>query len=281
MPIVESTLTYLRDNAGLLTSRVAVALLIAFAAWIAARLARRAVKNLLSRGSESRALTLTPIASTLVSVAVMGTGAVVALQQFGLDLTAVIAGAGVLGLAVGFGAQELVRDVISGFFLIFDGVIETGDFITTDQVTGQVDSVGIRVTKIRSFDGKLWYVPNGKIQVVGNMSREWVRAIANVSLAYEEDVARGLKAMQEVGESWAADNAELCVEAPEVQGVVVLADSSVNVRLVGKVAPGQHWAIEREWLKRIKDAFDEQGIEIPFPRGVMYLRQDEAAAKAS
>lgn len=281
MPIVESTLSYLRDNAGVLTSRVAVALLVAFAAWVAARLARRTVTNLLSRRSESRAATLTPIVSTLVSVAVLGTGAVVALQQFGLDLTAVIAGAGVLGLAVGFGAQELVRDIISGFFLIFDGVIETGDFITVDQITGQVDSVGIRVTQIRSFDGKLWYVPNGKIQIVGNMSRDWVRAIANVSLAYEEDVARGMTALQEIGEAWAADNPELCVEPPEVQGVVGLGDSSVNVRLVGKVAAAQHWAVEREWLRRIKDAFDEQGIEIPFPRGVMYLRQDEAAANAS
>lgn len=281
MTIVESTVSYLQDNAGVLTSRVAVALLVAFSAWVAARIARRTVRNLLSRRSASRAATLTPIVSTLVSVAVLGTGAVVALQQFGLDLTAVIAGAGVLGLAVGFGAQELVRDVISGFFLIFDGVIETGDFITTDQITGQVESVGIRVTQIRSFDGKLWYVPNGKIQIVGNMSREWTRAIANVGLAYEQDVARGMKAMQEIGEAWAADNPELCVEPPEVQGVVGLGDSSVGVRLVGKVAAAQHWAVEREWLRRIKDAFDEQGIEIPFPRGVMYLRQDEAVANAS
>ncbi|MCR9165815.1 MAG: mechanosensitive ion channel family protein [Nannocystaceae bacterium] len=280
--LVQSVASYLQQNAGYLLSRVAIGLVIIVAAWIASRLARRGVAKLLARsGNQSRARTLTPIAETLVGLAVMGVGIVVGLQQLGLDLTAVIAGAGVLGLAVGFGAQELVRDVISGFFMIFDGVIEAGDFVTGDQATGQVERVGIRVTQIRAFDGTLWYVPNGKLQTVGNNSREWCRAIANVGLAYEQDAAKGLKVLQAIGDAWAKEHPELCVEAPVAQGVVALADSSVNVRLVGKVKAAEHWPIEREWLKRIKAEFDAQDIEIPFPRNVTYLRKDDASTEAS
>lgn len=276
--LVNSVYSYIEQNAGMLVSRLAVALAIIFAAWLGARLARRTVAKLLARsGNEARAKTLTPIAQTLVGAAVLGVGIVVGLQQFGLDLTAVIAGAGVLGLAIGFGAQELVRDVISGFFMIFDGVIETGDFITTDQATGQIQAIGIRMTQVRSFDGTLWYVPNGKLQTVGNNSRQWTRAVANVGLAYEQDAARGLEVLQQVGEAWAKDNPELCIEAPVAQGVLALGDSSVNVRLVGKVKAAEHWGIERAWLKRIKEEFDAQGIEIPFPRNVTYLRREDEA----
>lgn len=280
MEVLESVDAYLRDNAGLLTSRLVAALLILLAAFIANRLARRAFRKYLGReGHSARSMTLLPIVQTLLSISIVGTGVVIALEQFGFNLTAVIAGAGVLGLAIGFGGQELVKDVISGFFMIFDGVIETGDFVTTDAITGQVEEIGIRVTRIRSYDGKLWYVPNGRIQVVGNMSRGWVRAIAEVGLAYEEDVGRGLQIMQQVGDAWAADNPELCVERPEAQGVVGLNTSNVGVRLVGRVAPAQHWAVEREWRRRIKAAFDEAGIEVPLSRHVMYLKREDESPR--
>lgn len=280
--VVQSILSYLQDNAGLLVSRFALGVAVIATSWIVARLGRRAVSKLLARsGNEARARTLTPIAQTLVGAAVLGVGFVVGLQQFGLDLTAVIAGAGVLGLAIGFGAQELVRDVISGFFLIFDGVVEAGDFVTGDQATGQVERIGIRMTQIRSFEGTLWYVPNGKLQTVGNYSRSWCRAVANVGLAYEQDTARGLEVLQRVGDAWAKEHPELCVEPPEAQGVLALADSSVNVRLVGKVKAAEHWPIEREWLERIKAEFDAEGIEIPFPRNVTYLRREETETTAS
>lgn len=280
--LVQSVLSYLRDNAGLLLGRFAIGVVVIVGAWITARIARRGIAKLLARsGNEARARTLTPIAQTLVGTAVLGVGLIVGLQQFGLDLTAVIAGAGVLGLAIGFGAQELVRDVISGFFMIFDGVVEAGDFLTGDQATGQVERIGIRMTQIRSFDGTLWYVPNGKLQTVGNYSRQWCRAVANVGLAYEQDVARGLEVLQRIGDTWAKEHPELCVEAPVAQGVLALGDSSVDVRLVGKVKAAEHWPIEREWLARIKAEFDAEGIEIPFPRNVTYLRKDEADAAAS
>ncbi len=177
-----------------------------------------------------------------------------------------------------FGSQELIKDVISGFFLIFDQVLESGDWVDVDTVSGNVEEVGLRVTKIRAFDGKLWYVPNGQIKLVGNTNREWMRAVVTVDLAYEQDVGRGMATLLDVGKSWAAENPESVLAEPEVHGLMGLGSSGVGARLSIKVTPGIQWAVERELRVRLKAAFDGSGIEIPFARQVVYLRQDDAAA---
>lgn len=267
---------FARTHAAELTWRVLAALATVLLTWLALRLVRPAVRSALSRNSSARARTLQPLAQALVSLTLMGTGVVLALEQLGFDLTAVIAGAGVVGLAIGFGAQTLVKDVISGFFLIFDEVLESGDWVELDQVSGNVEEVGLRVTKIRAFDGRLWYVPNGQILTVANTNRDWMRAVVEVGLAYEQDVARGMAALTEVGQQWASENAETVLDAPETHGALRLDASSIAVRLVVKVKPGTQWAAERELRLRAKAAFERVGIEIPFGRHVVYMRRDDA-----
>ncbi|MCX4244092.1 mechanosensitive ion channel family protein [Paraliomyxa miuraensis] len=276
MEILQELNDFARTNAAALLWRLVAALATLLVTWLALRLARPTLRKAFSRNTSARARTLQPLVQALVSVTLLGAGIVLALEQLGFDLTAVIAGAGVVGLAIGFGAQTLVKDVISGFFLIFDEVLESGDWVEIDQVAGTVEEVGLRVTKIRAFDGRLWYVPNGQIQMVANTNREWMRAVVEVSLAYEQDVPRGMEVLAEVGQQWASENGDTVIEPPETQGVLRLDASSIVVRLVIKVKPGTQWATERELRLRTKAAFDREGIEIPFGRQVLYLRREEA-----
>jgi small-conductance mechanosensitive channel len=262
MDFLQSFFDYARTHAAELSGRLFAAALIIVVAWLAARVARPALRKLLARGKSSRARTLQPLVQALVSVALLGTGVVLSLEQLGFDLTAVIAGAGVVGLAVGFGAQSLVKDVLSGFFLIFDGVLETGDHVDVDKVSGTVEELGLRLTKIRADDGKLWYVPNGQILVVGNTNRGWMRAM-EMALAPSQDVPRAMAVVDEVARAWAAEHPETVVEPPQVQGVLELDAKATGVRLTVKVRPGTQEATEQELGARIREAFAREGIEIP------------------
>ena len=175
---------------------------------------------------------------------------------------------------MGFGAQSLVKDVIRGFFLILDDVIRVGDVAQVNGATGVIEEVGLRMTRVRSFNGQLWSVPNGTINEVGNFTRGWARAVVEVGVAYEQDVGQGMKVLQAVGDAWAAEHADLVLEPPEAQGVMGLDASDVGLRLVIKVQAGQQWAVERTLRAQVKAAFDAQGVEIPFPRQVLYHRQE-------
>jgi small-conductance mechanosensitive channel len=263
MDVFNSILDYVRINAAELAWRILAAAITIIGAWLLARVARTTVRRILARGRSSRARTLQPLVQALVSVALLGTGTVLALEQLGFDLTAVIAGAGVLGLAVGFGAQTLVKDVISGFFLIFDGVLEAGDHVEMDKVSGVVEELGLRLTKIRADDGKLWYVPNGQIAVVGNNNRGWKRALEMVALASTSDVPRALAVVEEVARAWAAERADIVVEPPVVHGVLEIDAEATGVRLSVKVQPGSQDAAEQELGARIRAAFLREGIALP------------------
>jgi len=278
MTFFDTILEFAHKNAALLTARVIATLAVLLLTWIATRVVRSTLLRTMDRSRSTRARTLRPIVQGLSTVVISGLGIIVALAQLGLDVTAVIAGAGVLGLAVGFGAQELVKDVIAGFFLIFDGVIEPGDWVELDKTSGTVEEVGLRMTTIRSFDGKLWYIPNGLVRVVGNTNRSWMRAIVTVDLAYEQDVGRGMSVLDAVGKRWASENPDKHLEAPEVHGLLGLGASGVGARLIVKVPPGTQAGIERELRVLVKDTFDREGIEIPFGRQVVYLRQEAASA---
>lgn len=254
----------------------ALAILIA-AAIVGGGLGRWAERRLRKRGGRTEALA--GVTHTAVRTVVLIVGVITALDQIGVNVTTLLAGAGVLGLAVGFGAQSLVKDVISGFFLIFDGAIAEGDIADVGGgAVGVVESVGLRVTTIRGFNGQLWYVHNGQIATVGNFNREWTRAVVEVGLAYEQDTAKGLKVLQEVGDAWAAEHEDLVLEPPEAQGLLGLNASDVGVRLVIKVKAPNHFVAERELRQRVKAAFDEAGVEIPFPRRVTYHRQEEESS---
>jgi moderate conductance mechanosensitive channel len=273
-----NALEYLQEHWVEIATRIGAAAVILVGSIVLASVLARLAGRSLERDSR-RGATLASIVRTSVRIVVIVLGAVMALDQLGIQVGAILAGAGILGLAVGFGAQSLVKDVISGFFLILDDALSEGDIADVGgEATGVVESVGLRVTRVRAFNGQLWYVQNGEIRKVGNFSREWTRAVVEVNLAYEQDIAKGLGVLQRVGDGWAAEHQDLVLEPPEVHGALGFNASEITVRLVIKVKAPNHWGAERELRGRIKAAFDEAGVEIPFPRSVVYHKQDASDA---
>jgi len=277
---IETAREYLHDHALDWLTSATIGLTTILIGWVAARLAAAAVRRAMRR---THATTLAPMMGTLTRITVLGFAIVMGLDQMGVDITTVLAGASVLGLAVGFGAQQLVKDCISGFFLVVEQIIEEKDWVEIDGKVGQVEHVGLRMTQVRAFDGTLWSIPNGEVKTVGNRSADWVRVVCSVSVAYEQDVQRGLQVLQEVGDWFAKEHAELIWEdeQPLAQGILQLGASSVDLRLVCKIkhtAAGEKWPTERMLLKEIKAAFDREGVEIPFPRQVTYHRQEDQSA---
>ncbi len=220
---------------------------------------------------ETRARTLQPLTESLVRYIVYFVALVMVLRKINIDATAVLASAGVAGLAVGFGAQHLIRDVISGFFLLFEGLIQVGDVIAVGEHSGLVERISIRTTQIRKYSGELWTIPNGQLQVFGNFNRDFMRALVEVGIAYEGDVEQAMAVMQRVGEEWVAEHHEIALGPPEVQGIQQFRESDVTIRLAVKVKPLEQWAAERELRKRIKLAFDREERAVPFPRRITYL----------
>ena len=189
------------------------------------------------------------------------------LKQLGFDLQPVLVSAGVLGLAVGFGAQSLVRDVITGFFIIFEDQFAVGDSVTINQFSGTVQEIGLRITRIRSATGELHIIPNGSIKDVTNFSVQNTVAVVDISVAYEEDLSRVQEVIAEVAQKLAAESEDV-VKEPEVLGVQALGPHEVTIRVVVECLPNKHHAIARKLREMIKADFDEKGIEIPYPKMV-------------
>jgi len=240
--------------------------------------------NLLARAITRRALkaTRTRRASTYVSVVRSIVGYVIfffalvlVLRVFGVNYSAILAGAGVVGLAVGFGAQAMIRDFIAGFFLLLEDLIGVGDYISIGEIAGTVEVVGLRVTKIRAFNGTLYVVPNGELTRFGNQNRGHMRAIVAFDLAYEQDAEKGMAVAREAATKWYAENADTALEPPVVAGLLNFGESGVQVRITVKVVPGRQWAAEQGLRLALKQSFDAAGTEIPFPRRVVYIRNEE------
>jgi small conductance mechanosensitive channel len=174
---------------------------------------------------------------------------------------------------VGFGAQSLVRDVIAGFFIILEDQFSVGDYITAGNYTGVVEELGLRITKIRDFSGELHIIPNGKIEAVTNRTRGSMRALVEVSVAYEEDIDEVLAVLAELSARFGAETAEV-VEGPAVLGVVALNDTAVVIRVIARTVAMAQWKVERDLRRAIKKELDARGIEIPYPRRVVYSRSD-------
>lgn len=227
-----------------------------------------------------RAQTLKPLLLEIERYTIYFLVAVTILAQVGIDTGAILASVGVVGIAVGFGAQNLVKDMIAGFFLLFDGLVAAGDIVKIDDNTaGTVEAVGLRNTQVRDFSGLLWIIPNGDLRQFGNFNRGWMRAVVPIQLAFEEDVEYARSTILEVAEGWCAENTEKVLEPPEVQGLMAIGDTSMGLRLVIKLKAMEQWAAERELRVRIKRAFDEKGIEIPYPRRVIYEKPKEGRAE--
>lgn len=199
------------------------------------------------------------------------------LAEVGVNLAPLLAGAGVAGLAIGFGAQSLVKDVVSGVFILLEDQYGFGDIVDLGEATGVVENVSLRTTRLRSVDGVVWYVPNGEILRVGNMSQHWSRSLLDIEVAYDTDLSQAKRVISEIARKYAEEEPDI-LEPPEVWGVEALAASSVVLRLVVKTRPSEQWRISRELRERLKVGFDAAGIEIPFPQQTVWARSPEQGA---
>lgn len=270
---------------GAIIEPVLQVLLIVFLAWIVVRLLRRVGRRVLDRvkddpaGAPRRTLRLETLGSVSSSVLgfVIWTVAVVTIlgSVFGINIGPFLAGAGILGIALGFGAQDLVKDMISGLFMMVEDQYGVGDVVDVGEATGVVERLGVRSTRIRDVTGTLWHVPNGEIRRVGNMSQEWSRSLLDIGVAYGSDVDEAAAAIKGVADAMATEDTyrDLFLAEPEIWGVEALSPDAIMIRLVVKTRPGEQWAISRELRRRIKIALDETGIEIPFAQRTVWVRR--------
>jgi moderate conductance mechanosensitive channel len=190
--------------------------------------------------------------------------ALLVLDVLGVRLGPLLTGAGLLGVALGFGAQSLIKDFLSGVFILVEDQFGVGDWIDVGAASGSVEAVTLRATQVRSVDGTVWHVPNGQIQRVGNMSQHWSRSVLDVQIAYDADIDRARAAIKRVAdEVWHADPA--IIEEPEVWGVQSLGPAGITIRLVAKTRPLEQWRISRLLREQIKAELDREGIEVPPP----------------
>ena len=223
------------------------------------------------RVREQRAQTL---GSLLANVALLVVGTVTMLTVLGtfMDIGPILASVGVLGLAVSFGAQSLVKDIISGTFMLLEGQFGIGDVVRVGDTAGLVEKITLRTTILRDLHGVVHIIPNGSIDRVSNLTKTWSRAVLDVGVAYKEDVDEVIAVLRELGAEFHADAdwGPLLIEPPDVLGVEQFADSAVVIRMNAKTLPLKQWDVARELRRRIKKRFDAVGIEIPFPHVSFY-----------
>lgn len=216
--------------------------------------------------------TLTGLLKSIVRYVTYFVAVVNLLELFGIKTASLLTAAGIGGLAVGFGAQNLVKDVISGFFIIFEDQYNVGDYVETAGVAGTVEDIGIRSTRLRDFGGQLHIIPNGEITRVTNHSRGPMRALVDVNIAYEEDIDKALTILEDVCRE-IRNKREDILEGPTVLGVTKLGPSEVVVTILAKTVPMQQWSVEREIRRAVKVRLEKEGIEIPYPK-MVYIKKD-------
>ena len=224
---------------------------------------------------EQRTEALGTLAESVVRALIWGFAILTALGTVGVNLAPLIAGAGVLGVAIGFGAQDIVKDFLSGVIMLVEDQYGVGDVIDAGAASGVVEEVSLRTTRLRDVNGVVWHIPNGSIGRVGNMTQEWSRMLIDVDVAYETDVDRAIELLGEVLERFQAreDVQERLLGDPmEIWGVTALGDSSVTIRVVAKTVPGQQWALGRVFRQVVKRELEAAGIEIPYPQRTVWHR---------
>ena len=267
---------------------------------VASRLTRRAIRRVVARAKEpgggrllelgadpaavraasvrraQRTEALGTLADSAARAVIWSLAVLTALGSVGIDLAPLIAGAGIVGVAVGFGAQNLVRDLLAGVSMLLEDQYGVGDVIDVGEATGVVEAVGLRTTRLRDLRGTVWHVPNGVITRVGNLTQEWSRAVVDVGVAYDVDVDRAEDLVRGILARFAAEpeQQDVLLEAPELLGVESLADSSVNLRVLLTTRPGEQWATARRLRRAVKRDFDAAGLEIPFPQRTVWMRTE-------
>jgi moderate conductance mechanosensitive channel len=280
-------------------TRIGVLLVLALlASWIARHTIPRAVRLTLARErvdqieeaegaiaveeQAKRAATLSRVLVRTVEATAFLLAAIVALGEAGFQLGPLIAGAGVVGIAIGFGAQTVVRDVLGGLFVLLENQYAEGDIVNVAGIGGTVKAVNLRRTVLRDIDGILHTIPNGEVRISSNLTRSFARVNLDVSVGYGEDLDRVREVIDAVGAELAADPewGQKILEAPAVLRVNALAESGVELKVLGSVRPTTQWEVAGELRARIKRAFDREGIEIPFPHRVVIVRKEPGSENA-
>lgn len=285
-------------------------LLIVAVAWVLVRLVRRAINRFVRQMSEpgvprigetfgrftpgvlqpthevklrsaARAHTIGSVLKSISTWVIWGMAGLMILGELDINIGPLIAGAGVAGIALGFGAQSLVKDFLSGIFMIMEDQYGVGDVIDVGEATGTVEGLTLRTTRLRSVDGAVWHVPNGEIRRVGNMSQQWSRALLDIEVAYGTDIAHARSVIARVADEVfrSSEWSRKILEQPEVWGIERLGADGIAIRLVLKTKPGEQWPLQREIRARLKEAFDAEGIEIPFPQRTVWFRSDDGVVR--
>ena len=290
--LIETLQQYWASMGGAATTGLRIVLILV-GAWVAVSALQRAIRafrvriasTMDDRESVKRAETLGRVFRYVAAVVVSLLAGLLVLGEIGISVAPILGAAGVVGLAVGFGAQSLVKDYFTGFFILLENQIREGDVVKLGENAGLVEVVTLRYVQLRDYDGRVHFVPNGAITTVINMSRGFAQAVMDIGVAYRENTDAVVKVMREVGRELRADPAYAAriLDDLDVAGVESLADSAVVIRCRFKCAPLEQWAVRREYLRRLKLAFDRAGIEIPFPQMTLHTpaRNASDAGQAS
>ena len=272
---LQSAASAWREFGGVASSGMRIVLILV-AAWVAASVAQRAIRMLRIRVATRfddpeavrRAETLGRVFRYLATVVITVIATMLVLAEVGISVAPILGAAGVVGLAIGFGAQSLVKDYVTGFFLLLENQIRQGDVVQLGEHSGLVEEVTLRYVRLRDYDGNVHFVPNGTVSSVVNMSRGFAQAVVDVGVGYGQDLDEAIDVMREVGAGMRADpaHAQRILDDLEIAGVERWADSAVILRARFRVKALEQWNVKREFLRRLKEGFDARGIEIPFPQ---------------
>lgn len=260
--------------------RIVIILVLAWGVWwLISRFIHRMVERSEQRNRvmSQRVKTLTQLLHSALSVGLLTIAVTLVLGELGINLGPIIAAAGIVGLAIGFGAQSLVKDVINGFFFLLEGHVRVGDVIEGGGKVGLVENITLRTLILRDFEGKLHVIPHGEIATVTNYSKDYSRALINVGVAYREDPDTVMNLLSDVANEMQSDPkwGPMILEDPEVFGIDAFNSSDLLFKVRFKTEPLQQWNIARAFRIRIKKRFDDEGVEIPFPHQTLYFGEDK------
>lgn len=259
--------------------------LIIVAAWLvhffAHRIIDNFIRNLVRRGNYSaeaekkREDTLIQVMHGATVIMIWVVASLTLLTEFGVSIGPILAAAGIAGIALGFGGQYLIRDLISGIFIIIENQYRAGDVVCFDSTCGSVESMTLRMTTLRDLDGTVHHVPHGEVKQVSNLSKYFARVNLNIGISYSADLEKVIEVVNKVGTDLAEDSKwkESIIKAPQFLRVNDFADSAVEIKILGETKPLKQWEVAGELRKRIKIAFDKEGIEIPFPQRVVHMEK--------
>ncbi len=268
---------------GIIVVAIITFLLLVLARAISNRLVTMYITRQDDREIQKRAKTLGSMFYNVLRIAILVLAVLLLMDQFNIQIGALLAAAGIAGIAIGFGAQHLVQDVTNGFFIILDDEIRVGDFVEAAGKQGIVERVTFRHTVLRDWNGNVHYIPNSKIDIVTNMTKFYSYCLLDVGVAYREDVDEVAEVIRLVGEDLRGDEklGDFVLEPIEIQGLKEFADSALIIRARIKVKPGEQFRMTREFNRRLKKAFDARNIEIPFPHRTVYMGEGKMGGAPS